>query len=175
MPTNQNPATALINSAIDTLVYELFNERAYRRELSSYYRPNLLDASTRQHLEEKIKKIYDLVQSLPTTDELPTNKEENMLRAIMAVLRTGGHEGAEKLTWEEVTGNGAKKSESSTEDWPGTSSIDTVATTIDAVTYVSGTVGDPVPAGSVVIEGDDGDDEDSGDDGDEDGDDEEPF
>jgi hypothetical protein len=53
-------------------------------------------------IKKNVGLIYDLAQQFPTSSDLPTGNMQNMLRAIMAILRTGGYPGAETLIWEEV-------------------------------------------------------------------------
>lgn len=91
--------------ALDTVRMYIRREREYR-----VYAYNTAvgsgssspPVSTMAAIKKNVGLIYDLAQQFPTSSDLPTGNMQNMLRAIMAILRTGGYPGAETLIWEEV-------------------------------------------------------------------------
>lgn len=96
-------------------------------------KPPSLNNNEVQLMRSHIRQINDLVQSLPTSEDLPQGNLENMVRGILAVIRAGGFPGAEEIRWEEVianakiqAGNGGTVAETS-EGFPGTVSINAEA------------------------------------------------
>jgi hypothetical protein len=94
-----------IRRAVDNLAMYTMTERGHRRNALTAVSSsggNGINSTYLKQLQADTKTIRDLVQSLPTVNDLPSGTQENMLRGIMAILRSGGFPGAENLKWEEV-------------------------------------------------------------------------
>jgi hypothetical protein len=101
-----------VNREVARLESMLSRERTHSKDAFDrlYNSPSAIPAVALDQLISSARMIVDLVQSLPTSEDMPHGNMENMLRAIMAILRTGNFPGAEGLNWEEVKKNAEKES-----------------------------------------------------------------
>jgi hypothetical protein len=104
--------TAAMRAAVLEMQTHVIHERNYRTSAYSTLRDAFPVSSgspgSQASLASMVQEAYDLVQSLPTSQNLPSGQLENIVRGIMALLRTVGFEGAESLKWEEVIKNAQK-------------------------------------------------------------------
>lgn len=102
-----------VTSALATLDYRLAEQRAKYHDMWAYCETIFRriegggEAGEGGPVNVKtalntLNKIVNLVQVLPTSDDLPKSSAETTLRAMVAILRHSGVPGTENLQWKEV-------------------------------------------------------------------------